>query len=323
MLRNTIIKFKSIFFFFPVVLTMTSCLKDPVNQPPSPDPARARIEITDAPIDDANVKGVYVTVVDIKVDGVSWSGFDGKTTFDLLAYQQGQTKLLGEGELDAKTYTEIVLILDTETDANGDSPGCYVKDGQDNKKKLAGGSTMDIKVKGNIETKTGETTVGIIDLNLRKSIIYQIGSSTEFQFVTDPEFQTAVRLVDKAQTSAVKGDCTDGVSGSDKVIAYLYKKGEYDANTEKFPQGVSQIQFKNAVTSSVVASDGNFSLSFIESGTYELHLIAYKADTTGKLQAKGELQVNLIGSTLNLLGLNVTANENIDMDMVVTGILFF
>jgi Domain of unknown function (DUF4382) len=323
MLRNALINTKTLLLLVSATFVFASCLKDPVSPTPDNDPARARIEITDAPIDDANVKGVFVTVVDVKIDGKSWAGFDGKTTFDLLAYQQGQSKLLGEGELDAKTYSEIVLVLDTETDANGDAPGCYVKDAQGNKKKLNGGSEMDIKVKGSFETKTAQTTEAIIDLDLRKAIVYQTGSSTDFQFVTDPELQTSIRVVDKAQTGTITGDCTDGVSGSDKVVVYAYKKGDFDATTEKFPQGASQIQFKNAITSSVVASDGAFNLSFLENGAYELHFIAYKADTAGKLQAKGELQLNLIGSTLNLLGLNVTANNNIDMDLVVTGILFF
>jgi hypothetical protein len=323
MLHYAINSLKVLFIFIVPALAMTSCLKDPSNPPSTPDPARARIEITDAPIDDANVKGVFITVVDIKVDGISWPGFDGKTTFDLLTFQKGQTKLLGEGELNAKTYTEIILVLDTDTDADGTSPGCYVKDAQDNKRKLSGGPQMIVKAKGSMATKAGETTEGIVDLNLRKSIIFQSGSSTEFQFVTDPELQTAVRLVNKAQTGVIAGDCTDGVSGSDKVIVYAYKKGSFDANMEKFPQGTSQIQFKNAITSSVLSSDGNFTLPFLEAGTYELRFISYKQGIDGKLQAKGELQLNVISSTLNLLGLNLTANGDINMDLVVTGILFF
>lgn len=62
-----------------------------------------------------------------------------------------------------------------------------------------------------------------------------------------------MRLVDKAKTGNILGDCTDGVSGSKKVIVYVYKKkGDFNT-TETFPQGTSQVQFKNAVTSAVMA----------------------------------------------------------------------
>ncbi len=322
MLRNPFISLKSMLILGTLTMVMPSCLKD--LDPPDPivGVARARIEITDAPIDDSNVKALFVTVVDIKVDGVSWSGFDGKTSFDLLAYQKGQTKLLGEGELNADTYSEIVLVLDTETDANGDSPGCYVKDASGTKRKLEGGSLMVVKAKGVFSTKADETTDVIVDIDLRKSIVYKSGSTSDFQFVTGPELNAAVRMMDKATTGSIVGDCTDGVSGSDKIIVYAYKTGVYNQN-EKFPQGPSQVQFSNAVTSSVVASDGAFNLSFLESGTYELHFISYQADIQGKLVAKGELQLNIIGSTLDLLNLNVSAKENINIDLVVTGILFF
>lgn len=302
---------------------MTSCLKDPITNNPNPDnTARARFEMTDAPVDDPNVKAMFITVSDIMIDGKSWTGFAGKTTFDLLSFQKGLTKLLGEGTLDAASYNEIELVLDTGTDANGDSPGCFIKDALGVKRKLGDGSQMVIKAKGSFTTKAGETTDAVIDMDLRKAIVYQSGSSTDFQFVTNPELLTAVRLMDKSQTGSVKGNCTDGVSGSDQVIVFAYKKGTYD-NNEKFPQGASQIQFKNAVTSSVVASNGAFNLSFLESGAYELHFISFKLDGNGKLQPKGELQLSLIDSTLDLNQLNITADTSVQIDLMVTGILFF
>ncbi len=323
MIYRSFSSMKALLLCSTVILATTSCLKDPINTPIDTTAARARVEITDAPIDDANVQGVFVTVVDVKIDGKSWTGFDGKTTFDLLAFQKGQTKLLGEGEIDAKSYTEIVLVLDTETDVNGDSPGCYVKDSFNVKRKLEGGNQMTIKGKGSFTTRKNETAQVVIDMDLRKSIVYKSGSTTDFTFVTDPELQAAVRLVDKSQTGTISGDCTDGVSGSDKVIVYAYKKGAYDVNMEKFPQGASQIQFKNAVTSSVLAANGTFNLSFLETGNYELHFISYKLDGNGNLQAKGELQLDLISSTLNLLSLNLASKATIDMDLLVTGIVFF
>ena len=319
MQHHSIISLRALLLLSTIVITMSSCLKEPDIQPAA---AQARLEITDSPIDDPNVSGVFITVTDVKVDGVSWKGFPGKTTFDLLAYQNGQTKILGEGDIEAGTYSEIVLVLDTETDALGNNPGCYVKDAQNIKRKLDGGSEMIVKAKGSFVTTSADTTEAVIDIDLRKSIVYQSGSDTEFKFVTTPELQAAVRLMDKANTGNIAGNCTDGVSASDKIIAYAYLKGTYNEN-EKFPQGTSQVQFKNAVASSAVASNGNYNLTFLESGTYEVHFISYQQGAQGKLLVKGELQLNLLNSTLNLLQIDVTARSTVNIDLVVSGILFF
>ena len=53
------------------------------------DKGSVNFEMTDAPIDDANVQGAFVTVASIKVDGENYGGFSGKQTIDLLAYQNG------------------------------------------------------------------------------------------------------------------------------------------------------------------------------------------------------------------------------------------
>ncbi len=319
MLHNSIISFKAVLLLGVLTTAMSSCLKDSNFDNNS---ARARIEITDAPVDDPNVKSVFITVVDIKVDGKSWAGFDGKTTFDLLALQNGKTKLLGEADLDIKTYTEIVLVLDTEADSSGNSFGCYVVDASGIKRKLDGGNEYLIKAKGSFETKKDQTSDIVVDIDLRKSIVYKSGSTTEFQFVTNAELSSAIRLVEKSTTGTISGNCSDGVSGSDKIIAYAYKKGAYNLN-EKFPQGTSQVQFKNAVKSSAVGTDGSFNLSFLEGGQYEVHFISYEQDAQGILQAKGELQLNVLGSVLDLVQLNVAAKGTVTLDLLVTGILFF
>jgi len=319
MLRNPIISLTTVLLLSTFMIAMSSCLKDDNFDSNS---GSARIEITDAPIDDPNIKSIFITVADIKIDGKSWNGFNGKTSFDLLALQNGKTKLLGEGNLDAKTYTEIVLVLDTEADSSGNNFGCYVEDISGVKRKLEGGNEFVVKAKGNFESKKDQTTDLVVDIDLRKAILYKAGSTTEFQFVTNAELYESVRLVDKANTGKISGNCSDGVSGSDKIVAYAYKAGDYNQN-ERFPQGTSQVQFKNAVSSSAVGTDGSFSFAFLESGLYEVHFISYEQDAQGILQAKGELQLNVVGSVLNLLQLNVVAKGTINLDLLVTGILFF
>lgn len=112
-----------------MIFTFAQCEEGVTTTEPT-DPqeksGQANFEITDAPIDDASVEGVFVTITAIKVDGETYDGFSGKQTINLTNYQEGNTKVLGMGELDAQSYSEITLVLDYEMDAMGDAPGCYV-----------------------------------------------------------------------------------------------------------------------------------------------------------------------------------------------------
>lgn len=284
---------------------------------------KMQLEITDGPIDDANVKGVFVTVADVKIDGKSWSGFKGKTTIDLMAYQKGQTKLLGEGELEAQAYNQIVLVLDTETDAAGNAPGCYVLDAQNVKKQLSGGANFEITVKGDYEIESDQTQQLILDFDLRKSLGYAAGGTTQFTFASAAELSSAIRLFVKAETGTIKGVCNDLVSGSEKIVVYAYKKGTYNVNVEKQGQGTANIQFANAVNSAVVANDGSFQLSFVHNGDYELHFIGYEdTNNDGTLEAKGELIASLNGE-LDLLGLLLSAAVTLNLNVLVTGMIDF
>lgn len=88
-------------------------------------------------------------------------------------------------------------------------------------------------------------------------------------------------------------------------------------------QGSTNIQFKNAVNSATVASDGSFQLSFMQKGDYELHFISYQdTNNDGVLEAKGELAVTLNGE-LNLLGLTLGADATLNLTIFVTGIIGF
>lgn len=324
MFTNNIKLINSILATIVTTALFTSCLKEPqdITDPVASDNAKARIEITDGPVDDANVSAVFITVADIKVDGKSWSGFKSKTTFDIYALNNGATRLLAEGGLKAGTYSQVTLVLDTENDASGNAPGCYVLDKNGTKKKLEGGSNFAIDVTGNLTTYADSTTATVIDFDLRKSIVHQQGSTTDYTFVTNLEMSSALRMVTLSGSGTIKGKCTDNASDSDKIIVYAYEKGKYSA-TENTPQGTSGIRFKNAVSSTVVADDGTFELAFLEKGDYELRFISYRTSTDGTMQAKGELTLNLISSLLDLLNLSVTAQQEIDLNVTVTGITFF
>lgn len=256
----------------------------------------AQFEITDASIDDANIKSVVVTIADIKVNGNSLPGFT-KQTIDLKAYFDGNTKVLGMGEFDAGTYENLVLALDLDNDANGNSPGCYVLNQNNTKYKLKSSTTGTTEIHLNKSWKVEKNTKTsmIMDFDLRKAIRYSDDPSVGYSFVSDINLQTAIQVVAKAKTGTIKGSYQEDTnSNADKIIVYAYKKGAFNATTETQPQGVDNILFANARGSAEVKESlsGNlYTLAFLEEGEYELHFAAYTRDTsTGRYHFEALLQ---------------------------------
>lgn len=311
----------SIIFF---LLTLASCSKNDNNNGGSGSAATA-IKVTDGPIDDASVSGAFVTIADIKVDGVSIQGFT-KTTVDLAAYANGSTKTLGNFNLTGKTYSSITFVLDFDADASGNAPGCYVLSSTAVKHKLQTTSNI-ITVSKSYTLQNGVSNSIVADFDLRKMIIHQTGGGADhYDFATTAELQNDVRLVVENQTGTISGNLTDNISGSTKIIAYVYKKGTFNRITEMSGQGSSNVQFSNAVSSSVVVSGltaGSYSyqLHFLESGLYEVYFASYKdTNADGEFELQGTL-VAVAGGGLDLLNLNVGANATLTLNVTASGVL--
>jgi hypothetical protein len=63
-------------------------------------------------VDDENISGVFVTVAEVKVDGKAYSGFENKLTINLMNYQNGNTKILGMGNLDIGSHNIFTLVIE-------------------------------------------------------------------------------------------------------------------------------------------------------------------------------------------------------------------
>lgn len=308
-----------------LLVFFTQCKDDDTS---SSAKGTARFEVTDGPIDDAEVKGAFVTISAVKVDGKEISGFT-KQTIDLMAYQNGETKLLGTADLEADTYNEITLVLDHETDANGNSPGSYILTNDNTKHNLQATSsaTSEITVsKGDFTVEEDGSTTVIIDFDLRKAIRHDDSPQTTdgYDFVSEAELENSVRMVTKSETGMVSGQITDNLNiAGDKIVVYAYAKGSFDKENELEGQGTSEVQFSKAVTSASADAQGNYTLAFLEDGNYELHFFGYEdTDNDGEMEVKGELQFNLLGNLgLDLNDLNVDAGSNVSVSLNIIGLL--
>lgn len=274
-------------------------------------------KITDAPIDNTNVQGVFITVSSVKIDGTSLKGFS-KTTFDLAALVNGKTKTLGNLELEAGSYSNIELELDYASDANGKAPGCYIVMADGQKDQLEATATK-IMINDTFEVFASNTNEIIIDFDLRKAIKEDESKpSNQFEFVSMSELSAAIRALNKDTSGMISGTANDAEDTSDKIVVYAYQKGSFDADVETKGQGASNITFANAVTSSEVSGfDNSYSLNFLEEGTYELVFVSY-AENSNDFTFNSLLEVESnIG--LNLGAINITSALQINANVMITG----
>ncbi|GAB5522379.1 MAG: hypothetical protein Roseis2KO_02510 [Roseivirga sp.] len=303
-----------------LALTFSACSDDEGVE----GSGEASVEITDAPIDNAEVQGVFVTITDVKINGQSASSFNGKTTVDLLALQNGRTELLAKEELNAGTYNNITFTLDLATDASGNAPGSYVMTSSGKQAlEMDGQTEVDLTASGSYSILANASSALVVDFDLRKMIKSETSSgSDKYSFVTRGEAQSSLRLVEKRASGTVSGQVDmSSFDDADKVIVYAYKRGEFNRDAETSGQGSSNIKFANAISSTAVvegALSNSFELNFLESGEYDLVFAAYSENTlTGELELEGFLETNagIEGQIANTIAVEANAEVNISFSI--------
>ncbi|KOH42967.1 DUF4382 domain-containing protein [Sunxiuqinia dokdonensis] len=275
------------------------------------------VKVTDAPSDDANIQGTFVTISEVKIDGQVVEGFTAQT-IEISAYQNGNTKLLVNETLEAESYNSVSLVLDYENDAEGNSPGCYVLTDDDNKHALeaASSSTTEVTFNKPFQVEANGMTDLVIDFDLRKAIVRnEDGGDSEYKFVTSAELTNSLRIVQEDECGAINGEINNHTEAEGELVIYAYKKGSFDAETETQGQGNSQVMFANAETSAKVATDGSYKLSFLEEGEYEVHVASYEEDANGQIAFTGMVQASSSISGLLLNNVSVEANSQVNLNI--------
>lgn len=307
---KTNVIYKSMLALF-LIVGLASCSDDDTTD----DQAtyNTKVYITDGPIDNADVQGVFVTIADVKVNGNSVDGFS-KTTVDLKALQNGDTQLLGNIDLSANTYTELTLVLDTESDASGNSPANYVLTTNNSKVELTAENST-INVNKSFDISASESNEVVIDFDLRKSIVADAGNGG-YNFAAQAQLQNSIRVVNTLDTGVVSGTAINNTGNTDnKTIAYAYLKGSYSAAEET--ENAAGVRFSNAVTSSVATGSNNtFGLYFLNEGDYEVHFASYEDpendgvfEYAGMIEAEGNLGTDLM---------NIAVNANTEVTLTLT-----
>lgn len=304
-------------------ISLLFACSDDNNDVNTGEPERAtyntEVHLTDAPIDNGKVEGVFITVAGVKVNGNNIEGFE-KTTVNLSSLQNGNTELLGDIKLESGTTSEISLILDNETDTSGEAPANYVLTIDGEKNALAT-SSGEISITDQVEIQENNDNEIILDFDLRKSIV--TNSEGEYQFVNDSELAHSIRAVNSLNAGTITGTVSDfGSTDSETMLVFAYENGSYnDDETSANGEGVL---FANATASSKVnKSSGEFEIHFVEEGDYELHFASFSDDNAdSELVLDGEVEATTT-SEIDLLGFSVGANSEVNFDISLVGLLDF
>ena len=296
---------------------LTYSCKDDSATPAGEGNGDFRVEMTDAPVDDANVKAVFVTVADVKVDGESLQGYS-QTTVEVSALTNGQTELLYAGELAAKSYQKIELVLEDGATAVNGGPGCYYVN-QDNQKmalEVANDGMLTLQESDFRLTESGSVT-SVIDFDLRKALVRTEDATKPYAFAAGARLQNSLRMVEKGRTGTLAGTVKNESQTESEIVVYAYKQGTYAASEAEADR--DDELFLNAVSSSKVNANNEYQLSFLEAGTYELIAVSYvDQDQDGELEMKGRFNTSVIGG-IDLGLLSVSASTTTTIDFSVTG----
>ncbi len=235
---------------------------------------RLNLALTDAPLYDENITGVFIRVIGIEIKGNDgWTGmesFDTPVSINLLDYQNGDVYFLTEEELNAGDYKEIRLLLDMpeENGAPKSNPGTYLQyeDGSTQPLYVPSGATSGYKAKGDFSIPAGGVTSLTIDFNVRKSVV-KAGNSGKY--ILKP----VLRLVENNNVALIEGEVTT-LAEYESVRVYAYEDDTF-TESEIIDPETDEVDFPNAVTSGSVNEDGTYKLAFMEPGTYDLYAVAF------------------------------------------------
>ncbi|NVJ47064.1 MAG: DUF4382 domain-containing protein [Cytophagia bacterium] len=267
------------------------------------------VEATDAAVDAENISGVYLAIDEVQViaNGTMKNSitFDEPETFNLMAYQNGQTKFLGEAEVDAGAYDEVRLILNSTSQA-----WVEFTDNTTQEIDVPSGSTSGYKIFGDFEVLANGMSEVVLDVDLRKALVQQ-GNG-------DYNLRPTARLISKTTSGTIQGaiDMSD-YQDADKVVVYAYLEGTFNESEMSEPAEGSS-RFEGSINSAVAAATGNFTLAFMPEGDYELIVAEYNEETLSnetKFETASTVEVEIDGESMTTFSVEASTTLSLLIDI--------
>ena len=269
----------------------------------------ASFEATDAAVDAENISGVYLSVDELQVIAngkvKNTITFEEPETFDLMAYQNGQTKFLGQTDLDAGSYDEVRLILNSTSQAWDE-----FTDNTTKQISVPSGSTSGYKIFGDFEVLANGLSEIVLDVDLRKALVKE-GNG-------DFKLRPTARLVSKANAGSIQGKVDmDDMQDADKVVVYAYLEGTYNEAEQNEP-AEGRTRFEGSINSAVATATGNFTLAFMPEGKYELIVAKYKENQLNnevEFESSTKVEVEINGSVMSAFNVKARSVTSLLIDI--------
>ena len=239
------------------------------------------LSLTDAPIDDTSVTGVYVTITGVKyhMQDSSWKefeAFEGPKTFNLLALTDSISEMLGTFEMEAGQYTQLRFMLEAPEKGQGPptNPGCYIEfdDGTQEPLFVPSGGQSGYKATGAFRVPSNGTVEVTADFDARKSV-RETGGMQE-RYILQP----TIRLVVSNQAGSISGQVTNMPTDGSNITVYAYEDDAYTSGEADDPEE-GETRFPKAVTSDMVGDNTCdheqqcYHLYYLSPQTYDLVVV--------------------------------------------------
>ncbi|MBD3789150.1 MAG: DUF4382 domain-containing protein [Campylobacterales bacterium] len=225
------------------------------------------LSLTDAPVDNEAVSGVYVTFDSLRYQyadsNESWQDVDlnGSRTVNLLALQDGNTTLLNQVDLPAGVIDHVRFMIDTSK--------CYIiVDDVNHTLEVPSGDQTGYKAIGSFTIPAGGTVNVTADFDLRKSLTV----TGKGKYKLNP----TIKIIDNIEVGEINGTVNVDTNGSIAVI-YAYEDSMWDDNESNETNN-----FSHAVLSTKV-TNGTYVLPWLTVGTYDL--VITTVDVNGDFEA--------------------------------------
>jgi hypothetical protein len=232
------------------------------------------LSITDAPIDDTTITGVFITIDSLQyhMQDNEWKTFeeyDGPKTINLLELTNGASELLGNFEMEAGQYTQLRFLLDAPANGQGQptNPGCYMEyeNGETVDLFVPSGGQSGYKAVGAFTVPSNGTVDITADFDVRKSVV-EAGATG--RYILKP----TIRLIVDNQAGSITGGISNIPEGMN-ISVFAYEDGTY-SDTEAAEPGDQENRFPNAVSSDIV-EENNYTLSYLAPMKYDLVVVGY------------------------------------------------
>lgn len=236
-----------------------------------------KLNITDAPIDEEGVTGVFITFtgIEFQKDGGQWEvaeEFEGPVTINLLDLQNGRTELMGNFSAGAGNYTGVRFMLDAATrGSNASNPGCYITfdDGSEVPLFVPSGEQTGYKTVGAFSVPLNGTVEITADFDLRKSVT-KAGATGMYLL------KPTIRIIVNNESGNIRGNITNRDSESTYVV-YAYESGTY-TDEESVEPLAEEVRFPNAVSNTGAEDNGDYILAFLAPKDYDLIVVAMDSE---------------------------------------------